>query len=112
MRLDDLDAQEKLALGGLIRLMIRSDGSFTETEEATVNAIGERLASRDAIWSVVSASAQAWPDDAAIRVAAGNVARAEARRVIFGLIGEIADDGEVTQSERELLDWLKQAWGL
>ena len=59
-------ADEQLALGGLLRLVIRADGAFTEEEEQRVNELGDELGGRDALWKAISDSAQAFPEDADI----------------------------------------------
>lgn len=110
MKLDDLNRDEQHALGSLVRLMLRSDGEFTEAEESKVHALGQRLDAADRIWSVISASAQAHPDDAAMRASAANVTRAPVRDLIRNALADIADDGTVTGSEKKLLEWLDQAW--
>jgi len=110
MRLDDLSKDEQLALGGLIRLMLRSDGEFTDAEEEKVNQIGARLADPQRLWSVISASAQAHMSDASIRTAAESVLRPEVRALVREVLTEVARDGSVTESEQKLLDWLTSIW--
>jgi uncharacterized tellurite resistance protein B-like protein len=110
MRLDDLTKDEQLALGGLIRLMLRSDGQFTAAEEEKVNQVGARLADAGRLWSVISASAQAYTNDAAIRRAASAVTRPEVRALLRDVLAEIASDGSVTETEQALLDWLASSW--
>lgn len=111
MRIDELSSEEQMALGGLIRLMVRSDGDFSEEEEARIDAIGElRAGGRSAMWKLISASAQALKDEAAIRAAASQIARQDARATLIAMLTSIAEEGGVAQAERELLDWLRQAW--
>lgn len=111
MRLDELTPDERLALGGLLRLMVRSDGDFSEAEEATINALGERLAGDPArMWSAISQSAQDCPTDDAIRTAVAAVARPEARALLRDAAREVAAGDEVVASEHALLVWLDGAW--
>lgn len=111
MRLDDLQSDEKLALGGLLRLMIRSDGDFTEKEEEAVNRAGERLGAEAGLWRLISQSAQDCPEDADIRAAVAKVVRPEARSLIRSAAKEVAEGDSLADSERELLAWLDSAWG-
>ena len=112
MRIQDLDDAERIALGGLLRLMIRSDGDFSEEEEETVNQLGERhLGEPGGVWRLISASAQACPSDDEIRAAAQKVERGEARTLITSILEEVAAGDEVSDEERELLSWLGDAWG-
>ena len=108
MKLEDLDGDEKLALGGLLRMMVRSDGDFSEKEENAINAAGERLGGR--LWGVISQSAQDCPNDADIRAAVAKVTRAEARALIRGVVAEIAESDLVSESEHQLLGWLDESW--
>lgn len=100
-----------MALGGLIRLMVRSDGDFSEEEEARIDAIGElRAGGRAGIWKLISASAQALPDEAAIRAAVTEIAREDARATLLAMLTSIAEEGGITGSERGLLDWVRETW--
>lgn len=111
MRIEELSEQERLALGGLIRLMIRSDGDFSEEEEARIDAIGElRAGGRAAMWKLISASAQALPDEKATRAAASEVARADAQATILAVLTSIAEEGGITATEKTLLEWLRGTW--
>lgn len=112
MNLVDLTRDEQLALGGLIRLMVRADGVFTEEEEQRIDAIGEELASRELIWRMISDSAQAFPNDAALRRAAAAVTRTEVRELMLGVLSSVAVADTVTPGERGLLDSLRAAWGV
>lgn len=110
MDIDDLDRAEQLALGGLIRLLVRSDGDFTEAEEDRINAIGERIGGGEVIWRLISTSAQAYPHDGQIRTAASAIARPEARALVLDVLGEVAEPDGVAAEETALLDWLRGAW--
>lgn len=111
MNIDQLSESERMALGGLIRLMVRSDGDFSEEEEARIDAIGElRAGGRAAMWKLISDSAQALPSEDAIREAAVAVVRDDARTALLVILTSIAEEGGITDSERALIDWLRQSW--
>ena len=110
MQLEDLKAHEQTALGGLIRMMLRSDGEFTEAEEATVERIGVRLGGAGKLWSAISRSAQDCPGDDDIRAAAVKVERLAARAAILQVLEEVAAGDAVSDAERALLDWLRAQW--
>lgn len=110
MKLSDLSAEEQLALGGLLRLVIRADGAFTEEEEQRVHEIGDDLGGRDALWKAISDSAQAFPEDADIRAAAAAVSRAEARELILGVLTGVAAADTIAPSEAGLIDGLRASW--
>ncbi|HEX2676898.1 MAG TPA: hypothetical protein VHM19_09665 [Polyangiales bacterium] len=111
MLLGDLSPDERVALGGLLRLMLRSDGQFSEAEEATLERIGTRLGGdAGSLWKVISQSAQQCPENEQIRSAAKAVQRAEARKLIRSLLEEVAASDAVSAPESELLAWLQSAW--
>lgn len=110
MGIADLDADEQLALGGLLRMMIRRDGEFSEAEEAQVDAIGQEHGGREVLWRMISRSAQDLRDDAAIRVAAGHVKRAEAQQVIYDVLDRVACADGKSAAEDAMLAWIKSIW--
>ena len=111
MTINELQQEERIALGGLLRLIIRSDGDFTVAEEETVNQLGEKhLGSAADLWSLISDSAQASPNDAASRASAAKVTRPAARAVILELVREVAAGDEVTADEAALIVWLEASW--
>ncbi len=110
MNLKELTRDEQLALGGLVRMMIRADGVFTQEEEERVTAIGDELGGGDLLWRIVSDSAQAFRDDTEVRRAGAAIARAEARELVLGVLTSVAVADTVTPSEQGLIDALRAAW--
>lgn len=112
MKLSDLTRDEQLALGGLLRILIRADGDFTEEEEERVGALGEELGGRDVLWKAISDSAQAFADDDAITRAGAAVSRPEARALILGVLTNVAGSDGVDASEQGIVDGLRAAWAM
>jgi hypothetical protein len=111
MKLNELTHDEQMVLGGLLRLMLRSDGQFSAGEETTLERIGERIAGGAApLWSVISQSAQTHRNDADIRASAKSVERGEARRMICSLLEELAVGDTLAEPETQLLSWLRELW--
>jgi len=110
MDLKDLTRDEQLALGGLVRMMIRADGVFTPEEEERVSAIGEELGGGPLLWRIVSDSAQAFRSDADVRRAASAIARPDARELVLGILTSVAVADTVTPGEQGLIDGLRAAW--
>lgn len=110
MKIKDLEKHERDTFGGLMRMMLRADGDFTEAEEARVNEIGEALGGAALVWRVISDSAQAFPKDEQIRASVKAVVRPEARALILDAIGRISASDGVDTSERELAAWLGREW--
>jgi len=110
MRIEELRAEDLLVLGGLARLMLRSDGDFSEDEEAAINRIGEAEGNERALWKPISDSAQAYPTDAEVRAVVGQVSSPDARARILSILETIAEADGVDSAETELLDWLREQW--
>ncbi|MFK7992328.1 MAG: hypothetical protein AB8I08_40280 [Sandaracinaceae bacterium] len=111
-RLEELDDTEQLALGGLIRVLIRLDGSFSEEEESYLEELGNDLGTAEDLWKVISRSAQEHANDDAIRTAARGVSRKPAQRLIRTALERVAIAGTIEPAERALLEWVDDAWGL
>lgn len=110
MTLDELSQDEQTALGGLLRMTLRSDGDFTEAEEEAINAEGRALGGEAKIWRVISQSAQDCPNEPDVRAWLAKVQRAEARAFIRGLVERIAASDGTSDREHELLTWLRTTW--
>lgn len=110
MSLAELNDAEQLAFGGLLRMMIRRDGDFTDAEEKRIDALGETIGGRDAIWKMISRSAQAHRDDAAIRSAATEVTRPEARAAVLAALADVAAADGTSTKESEMIAWLRSIW--
>lgn len=111
-QMDQLEDHEQLALGGLIRVLIRLDGSFSEEEEAHLERVAEEIGSTEQLWRVISRSAQAHKNDAAIRESATQVRRLGAQQLIRRALESIAVAETIEPAEQELLDWLDETWQL
>lgn len=108
--IDDLEPGEQLALGGLLRVLIRLDGSFSEEEEQYIDEVAEGIGGRDALWRVISRSAQELKNDDAVRDAAKAVTRSEARGLIREVLEAVARAETIVPEEQRLLDWLDETW--
>lgn len=111
MKITELEQQEKIVFGCLMRIMVRSDGKFTEEEEEQVNRIGEEeLGGAEDIWHLISVSAAAHVDENEIRGEVSTVTRPEARALILRVLERIAGADSLDSAEIELLDWLRGQW--
>jgi hypothetical protein len=111
MKITDLEKSEKIVFGCLVRIMVRSDGKFTEEEEEQVNRIGvEELGDAQDMWHLISISAAAHVDENEIRSEVMSVTRPEARALILRVLKRIASADSLDTTEVELLDWLRNQW--
>lgn len=112
MMLSDLTPEERLALGGLLRLIIRADRSFSEEEETQIDTIGDELGGREELWKAISSSAQSFRDEAAIHAAALRVTRPEVRELILEVMAGLAAADSISPNEMSLIDALRKEWGV
>jgi len=112
LTLDDLENHEQLALGGLLRVLIRADGSFSETEEQHLDAVADELGGRELLWKIISRSAQEHGNDDAIKADALKVERPRIRELIRGILEDVARAETIEPAEQSLLDWLDEKWEL
>ncbi len=111
MALDALDHGEKLALVGLVRLMIRLDGEFSEEERAMLDDIVDELGEAE-FDKLAAEVAEKMQTEDQVRYYAERVERKEAREQIFEVLYALAIPGSIVAAESALLDWLRDRWGL
>lgn len=111
MRLDELTYDERMVLGGLVRMMLRADGQFSDGEKRAIEQIGARIADDPVHFRrAIVDSAKAFGDDDAIFAAARKVERGEARLMIRSVLEEIATADLTEEAEHNLLLWLQEQW--
>ncbi len=112
LKISDLQQHERLAFGCLVRMMLRSDGHFTDEEEAQVNRLGEQeLGDAGAMWHLISASAAVYPEEKDGKAEVPKVMRLGARVLILRVLERIAAADGVDTPEADLIDWVKTQWG-
>jgi hypothetical protein len=111
MSIDDLNDEEWLVLGGLVRLLVRADGSVSAEERAHLEDIAEQLGADD-FWTAVERAQIELPDAQAVKVRAQGVERRPAQEIIYGVLMDLAMTGAILGAESDILDWLAQQWGI
>ena len=116
---ETLTDSERLTFGALLRTLIRLDGYTTPEEQAVVHSVvGDLIQTppgvdvADVLATLLERSAQLYKDDEAVRAAAEQVTRPEARDAIYGALYEISAAGTITLGESSLLDWLAARWNI
>jgi hypothetical protein len=111
MDLRDLNEDERVALVGLMKLVVLSDSEVSEDElehvEVLANAFGE-----DGYQAALDRFERQFRDEAEFRRFLQQIRRQDARDLIFGTILESADEGGLDTSETSLLDWLSRTWNV
>ncbi|MFW5739243.1 MAG: hypothetical protein ACOC1F_02635 [Myxococcota bacterium] len=127
----NLTDSELLVFCGLVRLLVRLDGSVSRQERAVLEQVGPELAARgpdaespyretaegqddgtDRFWNAMARAADAFVDGDSVRRAAMEVARESARQDIYAALYTVAASDMITDPEWSLLDWLSSAWEL
>lgn len=112
MKLSQLTDDERLALGGLLRLLVRADGEFSVAEEERIDAVGDELGGKEVLWKAISESAQHFKDDQAIRRAGLGIARPEVRELVLSILESVAIADTMSPGEEGILEALKSHWKL
>src|SRR5437868_257687 len=112
MELPELNQDERMALVGLMKLVVMSDGEVSEDElehvEMLVGAFGD-----DGYQEALDQFETRFPDEAAFRkFLASGVKRQDARDLIFETALEGAEEGALDDKETSLLDWLSRTWNV
>ena len=120
-----LTGPEALALGGLLRVLIREDGRFTDAERGALALVATSVAQVDdvdapapapigeeALYALIERAGEELGDDKAIRAAALTVTRPAARATIHALLFEVAASDVISAGESTVLDWLAEKWEL
>lgn len=110
MVIEDLTETEQAVLGGLVRLMVRTDGSFSEEEEQAINDIGDTLGGKASMWRVISQSAQSYPNEADIRGHVKSISRPEVRTLLLEALARIAASDSTDAAEDALISWVREQW--
>ncbi|MEM7447900.1 MAG: hypothetical protein AAF355_06640 [Myxococcota bacterium] len=111
VKIEALNEHEQLAFAGLIRLIVRSDGSFTGPEAKMLGQIAASVGSQ-LFWKLMRTAQEKLEtaDDVFMQVA--YVTRPEIRLWIYTVLHEIAQCDGVDRREDEVLEWLISTWDL
>ena len=111
MKLDGMTADERMALGTLVRRMVGIDGEYSAEESAKLESVARGLGT-DAFWDLIRDAGQEDLGDEALKARARAVEREDARKTIYAALFGIATAGSIVAAESSLLDWLAETWGL
>ena len=108
MELKDLNAEERLALVALSRIMVRADGAVSPKENEMLADIAAELG-QEAYREAHSQSVLRFADRASLRAFLRKI-RPEARELISDTILELATGDALAPEEVDLLRWLDETW--
>ena len=111
MELSDLTPDERIALVGLMQMVVLSDANVSDEElehvDELVDAFGE-----DGYQQTLDAFEQRFPNEDSFRAFLRTITRQDARDLIFGTVLEAAGAEAVEDHEAEILDWLSSTWNV
>jgi prepilin-type processing-associated H-X9-DG protein len=111
MNLAELNADERLALVGLLMMIVFADGHVSEDEgdevQELIDAFGE-----GGYRAAVDGFEERFADAEAFKRFLAGVERQEARELIYGTALGYASTDAIVGEEAALLDWLAKRWGI
>ena len=111
MELGELNADERLALVGLVKTVVLSDGRVSDDEvdelDDIVEAFGE-IGYRRALDDVE----KRFHDEEGFRKFLETIVRQDARELIYGTVLAGAAADAIEGGESELLAWLGETWNI
>ena len=111
MEIGELKTDERIALMGLLKLIIQADRALSDEEGRELNRVAAAMG--PALWKETKKAAMERLKTAAdIRQQAGLVTRQPARQLIYDLVFEMALPGSVVDTEKQELDWLVELWAI
>ncbi len=111
MTLAELSDSERLALAGLIRLIVKADRNYSAGEADELAELADEIGA-DQFWAAMDRAASTFETSEQVRRSAAEVSRMDAKELIYGALLDIARNDAMSRSENELLEWLANTWGL
>ena len=111
MDLRHLDAEERLALIGLLKLTVLADSDISPEESLQMKRIAVAMGASTFRASIAEAHRRC-STRAQVEAQARAVTRPEARELIFSAVQEMAVSDDVAAEELQLMNWLADLWDL
>lgn len=106
-----LTHNEMIVLAGAVREMMKADGTVSDAEVETADALAGRLALPHGEWvKIWDEAARELPNLDAVKASAGGLHRQEARDLVYEILHEVATHDDIVDSEWDLLEWLDEMW--
>lgn len=112
MNLDELEADERIALVGLVLAMVDADTTKSDEEMREFREIAAELGRREFDEAFRVAKAKFHNFDDALAFAKANVARPDAREILFTVLVDLAAADFIAPEEQALIDATAAAFGI
>jgi uncharacterized tellurite resistance protein B-like protein len=104
-----LTHDERMVFAGLIRVLVRMDGTFSTDEVAAVQRVAKSLGTRE-FWSAMTESQSAMPTVDDVVASVVQVKDPRTRTWMFAMLVEVANVDGFDPSEQQMLTWLGKTW--
>jgi uncharacterized tellurite resistance protein B-like protein len=111
MDFSELTAEERLALVGLLKAVIQADKTYSKEESIELRKVAQKVG-EDLFNDTVEVAREQFKSLAAIKAHAETIKRQPARELIMKTLFEMAIPDELSDEEKELLEWLGAQWGI
>lgn len=105
----ELTREERLVFAGLVRVLVRMDGTFSTDEVAAVQRVATSLGTK-AFWAAMTESQSALPTVDDVVASVPEVKDPRTRTWMFAMLLEIANIDGFDPSEQQMLSWLGRTW--
>jgi hypothetical protein len=109
MELSDLTPDERLAVVGLLQMVVFSNSEVSDEEKEYLDELVEAFG-EDGYQHTLDTFQKRFPDEDSFRAFLRTITRQDARDLIFGTVLEAAGAEAVEDREAEILDWLAKTW--
>jgi hypothetical protein len=111
MDLAQLDEDERLALVGLSKLVVRADHELSAEERVILQQMRGEVGA-EAWVSAVEQATQRFRTRHDVMLHVQKVQRAPARKAIYLALQKLASEDELIPEEEKILNWLAKTWSL
>lgn len=111
MKLSELNTDERLALMGLLKMVIQADQEVTPEEVEQLNRLAEDMGAE--LWRASrSEAARRFPTLNEVRLFVPTIENQQARELIFQVIKDMAGAERIVPLEQSVLNWLARVWNI
>ena len=111
MRSTDLNTEERLALIGWSKLIIRADKEFSDEEADELKKLAQEMGTA-LFKETVAQAKEVFRSVEELKTHAETITSQEARELIFSVLYDLAVPGTIVEEEAKVLQWLAKTWGV
>lgn len=109
MSLSTLTQDERYALAGLAKLIVRADSNLSLGEMAGLSKIAKEMGQSE--WKeAVSGAALRFKSRSDVMIFVEKIDNLDAQHAIYQAIVDLAEVEDIDENEQKVIDWLKRTW--